>query len=51
MSFNKVNPLNRAVDKSGGGGGEGAPVPPPAYPGVNFFFPRKIGKHNFFTCE
>ena len=40
MSLNKVNPLNRAVDKAGGGGGggeQGAPAPPPPIPGVNFF--------------
>ena len=41
MSLNKVNPLNRAVDKAGGGGGggeQGAPPPPPPFPGVNFFY-------------
>ena len=37
----------RAVGK---GRGQGVPVSPP-FPGLNSFFPHKIGKHKIFTCE
>ena len=50
MSLNKVNPLNRAVDKAGGGGAGGA-SPSPTISWSKFFSPRKNGKHKFFTCE
>ena len=39
--------FTRAVGK---GRGQGVPVSPP-FPGLNSFFPRKIGKHKIFTCE
>ena len=36
-------------EKGGGVGGGGRGRQP--FPGAKKFFPRKIGKHKFFTCE
>ena len=43
---------NRAIEKGGGAGVcQSAPPFPPPFPGAKKFFPCKIEKHKFFTCE